>query len=638
MEPVEEAVMNPTLILLEVTATLAVALVAARLAQRSRAAVRHVIVTGAFAVLLVLPFASMIAPDVRVELPAAVQFAIAPFEMETVVDSAPAPERADLVAPGATSKTARVLPSLVTFFIGAWLSGVGVFLLPVVVGLSQVRSLRRKGLPWVRGSDIARALATDAGLDRPLDVRLHESIAGPMTCGVLRPTILMPIDATQWAGDDLHRAIVHELEHVRRWDWLSQCLARVIAAAYWFHPIVWMAWRQLVLEAERACDDAVIRRSASDLTADAEAANYAEQLVGLAERLSAHANQPQLAMAGRRDLSTRIVAVLDRRQARGRAGTAWVVVAAAACALLVVTLSPLRVVAGAQTPPAAQPGNSAGPERYEAASIKPCQVEEVLTGARGAAGGTNATTSPGRFFVPCVTTEQLIYLAYASYGANDSDHLINDDPGSASNATKIRGGPAWVHSLRDKYSIEATAPGATERTVLMGSLLRKLLEERFHLKIHRETEEVAMYELKVAASGFKLKPMKEGDCEPDDGTPPDRNAAKPRCGNLYMMTANGLTRWSFGTGTMSSLANQLSRSLGTHVIDRTRITDKFVFTFEFTRAADELNIESSGVSTALRDQLGLTISNTKAPRGFIVIDAIERPTERGPAAGQTSGR
>ncbi len=72
-----------------------------------------------------------------------------------------------------------------------------------------------------------------------------------------------------------------------------------------------------------------------------------------------------------------------------------------------------------------------------------------------------------------------------------------------------------MHSLRDKYSIEATAAGVTDRTVLMGAMLRTLLEDRFKLKIHRDTEEAPMYALTVAKGGFKLKPMKDGDCELD---------------------------------------------------------------------------------------------------------------------------
>ena len=132
--------------------------------------------------------------------------------------------------------------------------------------------------------------------------------------------------------------MVHELEHVRRADWASHCLARVVCAAYWFHPLVWMAWRQLVLEAERSCDDAVLGRS--------EATEYADQLVGLARRLSMKA--PFLAMANRADLAARVGAVLDGGQRRGRAGGLAVALAWAAGVVLVVTMSPLRMVAAPQ--------------------------------------------------------------------------------------------------------------------------------------------------------------------------------------------------------------------------------------------------------------------------------------------------
>ena len=43
---------------------------------------------------------------------------------------------------------------------------------------------------------------------------------------------------------------------------------------YWFHPLVWMAWRRLRLEAEKACDDAVLREAGPEA--------YADQLVTLA--------------------------------------------------------------------------------------------------------------------------------------------------------------------------------------------------------------------------------------------------------------------------------------------------------------------------------------------------------------------
>ena len=86
-------------------------------------------------------------------------------------------------------------------------------------------------------------------------------------------------------GDtSLRRAFVHELEHVRRRDWWVHLAARVTCALYWFHPLVWIAYRQLTLEAERACDDAVVERE--------ESTQYAEQLVELARRMGAAGPQP----------------------------------------------------------------------------------------------------------------------------------------------------------------------------------------------------------------------------------------------------------------------------------------------------------------------------------------------------------
>src|SRR4029077_512611 len=127
------------------------------------------------------------------------------------------------------------------------------------------------------GELLVRTLAAEAGIRRRVEVLSHEEIVAPITCGLLRPAIVLPSDAKDWSDADFRHAIVHELEHVRRVDWLVHLVARFVCAVYWFHPLVWIAWRGLCLESERACDDAVLR--------GAEQTAYAEQLVGLARRM-----------------------------------------------------------------------------------------------------------------------------------------------------------------------------------------------------------------------------------------------------------------------------------------------------------------------------------------------------------------
>ncbi len=315
-----------------VKATLLVTLglIGSAIAGRSRASVRHSLLAATFGVLLLLPVAAVVAPPVRL-----------------VVHAAPALPGAAFPGPAMTSRVA-VTPqlasglSLSVLLQAAWIGGMALFLTPVILGLWRVRSLRRSALPSPEGQSLADRLARDAGIRRRVEVLEHEDLPGPVTCGLLHPAIVLARESQAWDAGDLHRAIVHELEHVRRADWATQCLARMVCAAYWFHPLVWMTWRRLCLDAERSCDDAVLGGS--------EATAYADQLVGLAQRLSSAGKPPLLAMANRSDLAARVGAVLDNRQPRGRAGALAVALVGAAAAVLVVTVSPLRMVAASPSP------------------------------------------------------------------------------------------------------------------------------------------------------------------------------------------------------------------------------------------------------------------------------------------------
>ena len=223
----------------------------------------------------------------------------------------------------------------------AWAAGFILLTAPVVISLLRVRRLRSRGVPWTGGTALVERLARQDGITRRIDLFLHDDVAAPMTCGVRRPAIVLPIDAPAWHEREVRHALVHELEHVRRADWPVHVLARIICGIYWFHPLVWIAWRRLRLESERACDDAVLH--GSDRTA------YAEQLVSLARRLSRDAHVPLLSMADRSNLTTRITAVLDNTIARGRArGTHAAAIVSAAVAFTVV-IAPLEAVTRSST-------------------------------------------------------------------------------------------------------------------------------------------------------------------------------------------------------------------------------------------------------------------------------------------------
>ena len=278
-------------VVLKVTATTLLALAAAKLAHRSRAAFRHVLLAASFAVLAVLPVAALVAPAIRVPVAVAMAQPPVPLDAAVVTNAPESPAPVTASSEVATGPAFAMSPT--AMLMAVWILGAAMCLVPVLIGLWQVSTLRRSALPWTSGRALVDQLTRDAGIHRRVDVLLHESAPGPMTFGLLRATIVLPLDARRWTDEDLVRAVVHELEHVRRGDWATQCLARVACAFYWFHPLVWISRQQLALEAERACDDAVLSRS--------DATVYADQLVDLAERLTIARHQPLLAMANRSD-------------------------------------------------------------------------------------------------------------------------------------------------------------------------------------------------------------------------------------------------------------------------------------------------------------------------------------------------
>ena len=318
-------------IVAKATLILALGLATTPLARRARASVRHLILAATFGTVSVLPLVVRTVPAVTVAVPV-----LGERHYEAASRRA---ARAAAVGDAAVANDGALLPrpSLAMVARAVWAGGAVLLLVLWAIDLRRLRTLRRGGLPWIAQRDLARSLASACGVRRPVDVLLHEDVSSPLTCGVWRPAILLPVDAAEWSAADLRRALVHELEHVRRGDWIMQCAARVACACYWFHPLAWMAWRRLRLEAERACDDAVVQ--------GAECTAYAEQLVGLARRLSTVRALPSLAMASRSDLSVRVFSLLDANRRRGRAGRVAIAGAIGAASLVVLVVAPLRAIA-----------------------------------------------------------------------------------------------------------------------------------------------------------------------------------------------------------------------------------------------------------------------------------------------------
>lgn len=338
------------------TLILLVGLAAIQFARHARASVRHLVVVACFAGLAALPAFMAAAPSLTFDVPVTATA----VRRERLPSPAGSPERSAQRVPSANRSVTGNrdwLPSAAAMLRAGWVIGTVLFLIPVTSVLWRLSVIRRTGLPIAWHREVLMRLLREQGVGRAVEVLEHEAVPGPMTFGVTRPVIILPPDAREWDEPELRRALVHELEHIQRGDWVMQIGARIIAACYWFHPLVWTAWRRLCLEAERSCDDAVVIGE--------ERTDYAEQLVTLAQRMSATPVQPLLGMANRSDLSTRVTAVLDDRLRRGRAGRAPAAFTLATAVTLVVAVAPVRAVA--VVPPAEAVADAEQGRRFPAA-------------------------------------------------------------------------------------------------------------------------------------------------------------------------------------------------------------------------------------------------------------------------------
>jgi len=310
--------------------------------------------------------------------------------------------------------------------------------------------------------------------------------------------------------------------------------------------------------------------------------------------------------------------------------------------------------AASPVPVASQSKVPTSPRRFDVASVRPC--ENAPAGRRaggGSGGGGGPALSPGRLYLPCRNLRMLIEQAYilnAAPDGNPAGSFANWPSLSLNNADsagRIRGGPSWMSDAR--YTIEATASGvmpSEQGSLMLGPMLRALLEDRFQLRVHQATETAPMYAMTVAKGGLKVAPMKDGACATERSGPPvsQRQAATdhvlPNC--FYNLSGPDGPNWREElTGeSLASFASSLSMSLGIKVIDRTGTADKFLFMLLYApddrtpmarRAVDAANGGSRipptapDFFTALKEQLGLQLEAITGTRAYLVVDHVERP-------------
>jgi uncharacterized protein (TIGR03435 family) len=280
------------------------------------------------------------------------------------------------------------------------------------------------------------------------------------------------------------------------------------------------------------------------------------------------------------------------------------------------------VLADAMTTPGRQAPTreqvAASAPKFDVVSVKPCAADAPGTPRARTGEASVPIASPGRLYLRCYSLAGLISEAYISFaGGRGNEFWVGL-------TISVEGGPDWMKT--ERYAIEATGDPAAPPAVMRGPMLQAVLEDRFKLKIRRESREAPIYELVAAKSGAKVSPYSGTDCVARDASiwpPPQPPTGKRFCGDQSRSEGDSYIRT--GVITLDQLAAFLP--FDRPVVNRTGITALVTLRLEYPKA-DAIfgGAPPPSLVAALRDQLGLDLRPSKGPRDVLIIDHAERPS------------
>jgi beta-lactamase regulating signal transducer with metallopeptidase domain len=362
-------------------------------------------------------------------------------------------------APGLPAPTSTPPSILLRVATAAWAVTFALQLVLLVVDAWRLRRLvARAQRPAPAIEDEHEDLAKDLGLRAVPALRESADVTAPQVVGVLRPTVLLPLDgATPMTPRERAMVLCHELAHVRRGDLILGWIPALAARALTWHPLARLAAREYALAREAACDALVLR------TLDTPPRDYGRLLV----RLGVHAPAARIAAAGTSPTAQQLrrrLHMLQHASLSPRALTGVVITA------VVVALVPLRLVAI----PAIFQAESA-----QAAPVANATSTATVTPRATASGRAETAASPQREPEKDRDREESWVYLYAG-SDNATMHGDSDD---MELARRLRGGQGGAFFLFRRNGEVFTIDDRTtlERVETLFEPQRKLGEQQGEL-------------------------------------------------------------------------------------------------------------------------------------------------------------
>ena len=125
-----------------------------------------------------------------------------------------------------------------------------------------VQLISREGLKKidVRWRIFVQKVAAQMGIKKQVHIWVSDFVSSPVTIGYLKPMILVPLAAiNHLTPQQLEAVLLHELSHIRRFDFLINLITRFIKTILYFNPFVTALMKTIEREREKSCDEMVIQ-------------------------------------------------------------------------------------------------------------------------------------------------------------------------------------------------------------------------------------------------------------------------------------------------------------------------------------------------------------------------------------------
>jgi GWxTD domain-containing protein len=219
--------------------------------------------TGVLIAMLCMPFFSLWAPRIAVPVLPAASIPTVERLRANMANTPVTKTAAPGVRTSAKSPTRSLITNQTPFQIRIY----------QIAGILYLAGFYVLAFRLLAGTLLSRRLAHGAFRDGQIFYSTRCTV--PMTVGLFRTRVFLPVEAKDWDPDKLAAVLIHEKEHVRRRDPLVEWLALLNRSLHWFHPLSWWLCSKLSELAEQVCDEAVLAKGHDSST-------YAELLLDFA--------------------------------------------------------------------------------------------------------------------------------------------------------------------------------------------------------------------------------------------------------------------------------------------------------------------------------------------------------------------